>query len=246
MPIHDWTRVDAGIFHDFHHEWISTIRRALNDGLLPTDYYALAEQQAAGFGLDVLTLQDTASDLSDGPQAETLENGGGGLLVLPPRVRFTAESRGEFFRRKKSTVVVRHISGDRIVAVVEILSPGNKGSRNAFKALINKACELLEHRIHLLILDLFPPTKRDPNGIHAALWEEINDEAFELPADKRLTLAAYESGPTVKAYIEPLTVGDVLVDMPLFLEPGGHIRVPLEARPIRPLSVACRGAGARI
>jgi hypothetical protein len=55
MPVHDWTRVEAGIFHDFHHEWISTIRRALNDELLPAEYYALAEQQAAGFGPNVLT-----------------------------------------------------------------------------------------------------------------------------------------------------------------------------------------------
>jgi hypothetical protein len=44
MPIHDWTRVDEGIFHDFHHEWILTTRCALNDGRLPPEYYALAEQ----------------------------------------------------------------------------------------------------------------------------------------------------------------------------------------------------------
>ena len=25
MPIHDWTRVDAGIFHAFHHGWIEEI-----------------------------------------------------------------------------------------------------------------------------------------------------------------------------------------------------------------------------
>jgi hypothetical protein len=43
------------------------------------------------------------------------------------------------------------------------------------------------------------------------------------------TLAAYESGPTVKAFIEPLAVGDLLPDMPLFLEPGAHILMPLEA-----------------
>ena len=41
MPIHDWTRVDAGIFHAFHHDWITEIARALNRGLLPADYYAL-------------------------------------------------------------------------------------------------------------------------------------------------------------------------------------------------------------
>src|ERR1700680_4582746 len=57
MPIHDWTRVEAGIFHDFHHEWISTIKRAVNQGLSGTNYYALAEQIAGGLGPDVLTLQ---------------------------------------------------------------------------------------------------------------------------------------------------------------------------------------------
>lgn len=40
MPIHDWTRVKAGIFHDVHHEWISTIKHALNRGLLPAGHYA--------------------------------------------------------------------------------------------------------------------------------------------------------------------------------------------------------------
>ena len=51
MPIHDWKRVKAGVFHDFHHSWIEEIKRALNNGLLPADYYAMAEQQAAGFAI---------------------------------------------------------------------------------------------------------------------------------------------------------------------------------------------------
>ena len=29
MPVHDWTRVDAGIFHAFHHDWITDVRRVL-------------------------------------------------------------------------------------------------------------------------------------------------------------------------------------------------------------------------
>ena len=28
MPIHDWSRVDAGIFHDFHQAWTIEIRNA--------------------------------------------------------------------------------------------------------------------------------------------------------------------------------------------------------------------------
>ena len=47
MPIHDWTRVEDGIFHAFHHDWITELARTLNRGLLPDDYYALPEQQAA-------------------------------------------------------------------------------------------------------------------------------------------------------------------------------------------------------
>lgn len=229
MLVHDWTRVEAGVFHHFHHRWITAITDALNAGLLPPEYYALAEQQAAGFGPDILTLQSTLQEADDEQPTAVPSNGGGGLLLAPPRVQFTSESTREFYRRKKSTIVVRHVCGDHIVAVVELISPGNKGGRNAMKALIDKACELLEHKIHLLILDLFPPIRRDLNGIHSALWEEITDESFSPPPDKPLTLAAYESGLTIKAYVEPLAVGDALPDMPLFLEPGAHVRVPLEA-----------------
>jgi hypothetical protein len=151
------------------------------------------------------------------------------MVLALPKARFIAESGGEFYRRKKSTVVVRHISGDHIVAVVEVLSPGNKASRNAFKSLIDKACELIEHKIHLLILDLFPPTNRDPNGIHAAVWEEITSESFVLPPDKPLVFGSYESALTVRAFVETAAVRDVLAAMPLFLEPGAHILIPLEA-----------------
>ena len=50
MPIHDGTRVAAGIVHDFHHEWISAIKRALNGGLLPPGSCAMAGPIAGGWG----------------------------------------------------------------------------------------------------------------------------------------------------------------------------------------------------
>lgn len=225
MPMHDWTRVEAGIFHAFHHDWITEIGRALNGGVLPHDYYALPEQQAAGFGPDVLTLQ-TGSALDD----EADPSGGTATMVQArPETKFTAETDAEFYRRKKSSVVVRHVSGDRIVAMLEIVSPGNKAGAHAMRAFVEKACDLLEHRIHLLIVDPFPPGPRDPHGIHTAIWEQVQDEPFKPPEDKPLTLVAYECGLTTRAYIEPVACGDPLPDMPLFLEPQGHVRVPLEA-----------------
>ena len=101
--------------------------------------------------------------------------------------------------------------------------------RPALRAFVAKALELLEAGIHLLLIDLFPPGPRDPQGIHSAVWSEILDDGFQLPSDKPLTLVSYSAGPVKNAYIEPVAVGDVLPEMPLFLEPERYIAVPLEA-----------------
>lgn len=44
MPVHDWSKLAPAFFHDFHLEWISAIKHTLNNGVLPEDYYAMAEQ----------------------------------------------------------------------------------------------------------------------------------------------------------------------------------------------------------
>jgi hypothetical protein len=46
MPLHDWTRVDAGLFHAFHLQWIVALTDSLNAGILPADYYALPERNS--------------------------------------------------------------------------------------------------------------------------------------------------------------------------------------------------------
>src|SRR5688572_12887926 len=195
MPVHDWSRVDAGVFHHFHHSWIEEIQRALNSGLLPQGYYAMAEQHAAGFGPDVLTLESSESD--DQPAGG---NGRGvGLLLAPPQAQLAGESDWEFYRRKQKLVAVRHVSGDRLVAVIEVVSPGNKSGRKALNSFVDKAAEFLERQIHLLVLDVHLPGPRDPHGIHAVIWEEIAGDNYVPPADKPLTLASYEAGPSLRA-----------------------------------------------
>ena len=229
MPIHDWTRVNAGIFHAFHHGWIEEIARALNRGLLPPDHYALPEQHAMGLIPDVLTLQLAETD-GDSQFAESSSpQGNGGVLLAPPKLQPVAETDVAAYRRKQKTVTVRHVSGHRIVAVVEIVSPGNKAGRNPMQAFVTKAAELLEQQIHLLILDLIPPSARDPSGIHDQIWEEITGQADQAPAENPLTLAAYEAGMTLRAYVVPVEVGESLPNMPLFLEPEKAVDVPLEA-----------------
>lgn len=32
MPIRDWTRVDVGLFHDFHQSWLVELKKASKSG----------------------------------------------------------------------------------------------------------------------------------------------------------------------------------------------------------------------
>ena len=231
MPVHDWTKVSAGTWHAFHLSWNSEIQEALNGGLLPTDYYAQAEQFVGHLGPDVLTLR-TEHDHGSGFNGTYLgDTGKGGtvLLTKPPKARFTAEAELDQYAAKRRFIAIRHTSDDEVIAVIELVSPGNKSSQQNIQTFVDKAVEIIYRGYHLLIVDLFPPTRRDPDGLPALIWSEFADKPYELPVDERLTLSAYDAGQPKKLYVETTAVGKTLVDMPLFLEPGRHIQLPLEA-----------------
>ncbi|MBX9679970.1 MAG: DUF4058 family protein [Gemmataceae bacterium] len=227
MPIHDWTTVDAGIFHHFHQAWINALARALNRGRLPKTYYALAEQIAGGLGPDVLTLENAGAE-SDQNELDHAGDGGIAVATALPKTTLTAEADLRHYAGKSNRIAIRHTSGDRVVAVIELVSPGNKSSRRGLESFVRKAAELIEGNVHLLVVDVFPPSRRDPEGIHGAIWSEIEAEEFVLPPDRPLTSVAYEAGEIVKAWIEPMAVGGLLPEMPIFLAPRRHVLVPLE------------------
>lgn len=231
MPIHDWTRVDDGIFHDFHGTWIVELKRRLNSGVLPADFYALSEQMAGGLNPDVLTLERSNPSEKDNGDELGKSNGDGcaAIATAPPQVQYIAEATPECYVRKQRRIAIRHSSDDRVIAVIEIVSPGNKSSSARIRSFANKAIELLQAGIHLLVIDLFPPSRRDPEGIHGVIWSELCDDSFRLPKDKPLTLAAYSSGEVKRAYIDPVAVSGVLTEMPLFLEPEHYVPAPLES-----------------
>ncbi|HEY7119086.1 MAG TPA: DUF4058 family protein [Tepidisphaeraceae bacterium] len=235
MPIHNWTLVSAGTFHAFHTSWIAEIQRSLNGGLLPQEYYALAEQVAGEIVPDVLTLQDLGGG-SGGTGAslrksDELNSGGGGIALAeaPPRVAMTDTiTESMLLAARRRQLVIRHTTGDRIVAILEIVSPGNKERRSELDVFIDKAVGTLDARYHLMLIDLFPPGPFDPRGIHGALWERLRG-AYNPPPGKSLTLASYRAAGPITCFVEPTAVGTPLIDMPLFLDPGHYVNVPLES-----------------
>ena len=221
MPIHDWTKVPSGLFHDFHQAWTGEIRKALNSGIMPNGYYAYVEQKLGGPEPDVIAVE------TDSGKSKGL-NGGTALLEAPKtRVVHRLESDAILYARKADRVVIRHHLGEA-VAIIEIVSPGNKESRSHFKEFLDKTTTFIRSGIHVLIVDLFPPTKRDPRGVHRAVLDEFGSRPFAPPRGKPLTLAAYRASYPLTAYVEPVAVGDTMPDMPLFITKDAHVPVPLE------------------
>lgn len=239
MPVQDWTRVDAGIFHDFHTVWIAAIRTALNEGVLPEGYYALAEQHFGRAIADVLTLH--AGPASPDAPTERLPpppaTGGTAVAEAPPRVRrrqtVTPATRTvtPATRARRRTLAIRHTSGHRLVALLEIVSPANKDRAAHVDEFASKAASALDAGVHLLLVDLFPPGPHDPYGMHGAILQRLedSDEPYDLPAEEPLTLAGYAAGPQVDVYLEHVAVGASLPDMPLFLRPDRYVEVPMES-----------------
>lgn len=224
MPVHDWTRVDAGLFHAFHQSWTISICNALNAGVLPPNYFALPEQRIRSPIPDVLTLE-----LSPRSQESSDDSGGLGVAIAPPRARVTRRIEAKRYALKANRITVRHRHG-KVIAVLEIVSPGNKATQAAFRAFVEKSSDLIEQGVHLLVVDLFPPGPRDPHGVHKAIWDEFEEEDFELSPDKPLVLASYDADEDDQtAYVETVGVGDELPDMPIFLRPQHYVPVPLEA-----------------
>ncbi len=223
MPIHDWTRVEANLFHDFHQTWAVMIRNALNGGLLPRGYTALVEQHAPAFVPDVLALKRATETID-----EAEPTGGGVITATEPKTRFVMRAQQDAMAALGNRVTIRHQRG-RIVCVIEIVSPGNKNSQYALRSFVDKSCEFLRNGVNLLIVDLFPPSKRDLQGIHKAIWDEIEGTPFELPANQPLTLAAYIAELPITACVEPIGVGEILPDMPAYLDESHYVPIPLEA-----------------
>jgi hypothetical protein len=228
MPEHDWTRVIPGVFHHFHQTWVPEITIALNEKILPQGFYALAEQIAEGPQPDVIALEaieKTVQSGSDSGRAGTAL----ALADRPPRVEYTEHAEDERYARSASRVAIHHASGDRVVAYIEILSPGNKRSQFELNRFIGKLDDALMRGCHLLVIDPHPPGRNDPKGVHAVFWGRRSSEPRGVTPDRPLGLSAYRADIHPTAYFQPVGVGQMLPDMPLFLTPDLYVNVPLEA-----------------
>ena len=235
----DWTRVDAGTFHGFHQVWIGQIGLELNRELLPEGYYSHVERTYGS-----VTASENESDVLALDIAGGGYEGGGGTAVLeaPPAVAAETEiaaaavSESDWYATRSSRLAIKRNVDHRVVAVLEVASPGNKDRERSVERFLTKLTEALEDGVHVVLIDPFPPGPADPGGLHVQLLRRM-ETAYEPPADKPLCAAGYRSGPVKRAYAEPFAVGDPLPKVPLFLTPDRYVDLPLgssyaAARPV--------------
>ena len=169
MPMHDWTRVSAGTYHDFHNSWLIHLKEALNEGGLPDDYYAMTDQRVDNAEPDVVTYRAGAN-----------ASHGTAVLELTPRVKYQTQPllKRAKPRRRERRITIRHTSGHQIVAIIEIVSPSNKDRRGNVRRFSEKVVGFLEAGVHVLMIDPFPPTANDPAGMHDAIWRQFDRKRY--------------------------------------------------------------------
>jgi hypothetical protein len=105
MPIHDWSEVPTGLFHDFHQSWSIRIKDALNSGRLPKGVAALVEQRAG---------PKESDDLAIGarPRLHLGEELEGGIAMLPsPVTRIVRRTTNEIYASRANRIAVKHHLG---------------------------------------------------------------------------------------------------------------------------------------
>lgn len=178
---------DPAVWPDFHSEFISCMRKALNDRL-PGNYDARINERATLIELDepaksivpdVVIVKHETREPSSGAVATIAEL----KLELEPvtlPLAFPTEAREPF-------IEIRYTADRSLVAVLELLSPTNKSGSGRGEYLLNRHA-ILSQDVHLIELDLLLGGQRLPLGKRLPLGDYF---AFVAHSQRRFNCDVY-------------------------------------------------------
>lgn len=218
MPLHRWPNRRVS-WESFHTSWLVRLADHLNDERLPEGFVARPTEHILGVGPDVLTLRNRRPA---GP--------GNHVATLPQ-----ADVHLEFEPRETPQFVGVYSQYDetKLVAVVELVSPGNKSRPAAVDAFASKCELLLSDGVHLVIVDLLTaPRDNLHNPIMARVQGPPHDLCPSVPYSVGYRVIQDEDGAsrkvTVDAWVRPMPVGEPLPAVPLFVHPDEFVEIDLE------------------
>jgi hypothetical protein len=211
-------------WESFHANWAGAIADALNETLLPEGYFA--EEQThlgARVEIDVATFQEPAGTPGAGTTATLparVWSPPAPLLVLPAAFPDTFE-----------ILVFGNEGGPRLVAAIELVSPGNKDRAAHARAFTVKCASYLAQGVALVVLDIV--TSRRGN-LHNELIRLLgHPDSALMPDGADLYANAYrpvvrDSAPQIEAWPQALALGQPLPVVPLALDAETCLPLDLE------------------
>jgi hypothetical protein len=208
MPLRDHFRkpkILGGHWESFHSAWVNTIAQRLNERHLPKQYLALpTTKPGTVVEVDVATIVWAPPEPTRAAQIDLTTHDVFGVQVF--------ESDAEM----------------RLVAAIELVSPANKDRPRHRQYFAAKYAAYLQQRVAVVIVDIV--TERTAN-----LYRELVQmlEWAEAAADTTWDLYAVALraiGTTAESrldeWVAPLTIGEPLPTLPLWIAPD--LAIPLE------------------
>jgi hypothetical protein len=216
MPVHDWSRGDDSLYHNFHLGWPIEVAGRLN-GMVEPAYFAMTETWELRPTPGFCHLPEPDKDVGRSRQPP-------GTDEPPPACHHVlTDTRVQYAFR---AVTVRRADHHQPVAAVMWVTRQDKETPYRLRAVVRHAVAALTHGVGLVLIDLFPPTPLAPAGVHGAVWEDLAGRPDDSPADRPFAVVSYDA-ERVAAHVHPLAVGDPLPAVPLFLDGGRHVMLSL-------------------
>ncbi len=214
-------------WESFHSSWATGLADALTNRWLPPNY--IAEEQAhigPSIEIDVGTFE-----------RETLqggEEGAAAVATVGPKVWAPPTPEGVLPSVFPDTFEVRVLctdTGPKLVAAIELVSPGNKDRPAERRAFSTKCASYLYQGISVIVVDIV--TNRRAN-LHNEILRVMETDAVQLPPELSLYAVAYRpirrgKGDEIDVWRSPLALGQPLPTLPLGLRADLVIPVDFEA-----------------
>jgi hypothetical protein len=215
-------------WESFHSSWATRIADALTEHWLPPNY--IAEEHVhlgPSVEIDVATFEREAAP----PPAD----GGGVVATVGPKLWSPPVPDGELPVAFPDTFEVRVLctdTGPKLVAVIELVSPGNKDRTAERRAFATKCASYLFQGISLIVVDIV--TSRRAN-LHNEILR-VMDAVNTLPFAPEVALYASAYRPlrrdgrdAIQVWRSPLALGQPLPALPLGLSADLAVPVDFEA-----------------
>jgi hypothetical protein len=219
-PHHHW--------ESFHSNWATRIADGIA-AVLPPDFQVEEHTHAGpGFEIDVATYEGSAPPQDGAPAGVALATRAVPTYAPPvPDGILPAAFPDTFEVRVFSTV-----AGLTLVAVIELVSPGNKDRAAERRAFVAKCASFLAQGVSLIVVDIVTNRHANLHNDLMRLMEAAPELAF--PDDVSLYAAAYRpvrrgEREEIDLWRRPLAVGAPLPTLPLRLTGDLFVAVDFEA-----------------